>query len=89
MCSTSARPSRPVPAQWVQQALSVPGIQLTEFTPDIALESTRLPSEVHSDPADRMLIASARHHDAHVVTRDRGILACAEAGHVKAIDATP
>ena len=38
--------------EWFEQALSYPGIRLLELTPEIAIESTRLPGEFHRDPAD-------------------------------------
>ena len=53
----------------------------------IALEGARLPGAFHGDPADRLIAATARHHDAELMTVDRAILAYASAGHLKAIDA--
>lgn len=44
-----------------------------------------LPDLTHRDPADRMLIATARAHDLTLITRDRAILHYAAAGHVRAI----
>ena len=40
--------------EWFDQALSYPGLQLLALTPEIALESTRLPGEFHRDPADQI-----------------------------------
>ncbi|HCV25099.1 MAG TPA: PIN domain nuclease, partial [Candidatus Latescibacteria bacterium] len=65
-----------------RQALSSPGLSLAPLTPDIALASSRLPGEIHGDPADRMLIATARSLGATLVTRDRRILEYSQAGHV-------
>jgi len=42
--------------EWFEQALSYPGIQLLELTPEIAIESTRLPGEFHRDPADQIIV---------------------------------
>ena len=67
---------------WTRQALSSPGLSLAPLTPDIALASSRLPGEIHGDPADRMLIATARSLGATLVTRDRRILEYSQAGHV-------
>ncbi|MEE3264694.1 MAG: type II toxin-antitoxin system VapC family toxin [Candidatus Latescibacterota bacterium] len=67
---------------WTRQALSSPGLSLAPLTPDIALASSRLPGEIHGDPADRMLIATARSFGATLVTRDRRILEYSQAGHV-------
>ena len=44
-----------------------------------------LPDLAHRDPADRMLIATARRRDLILITRDRAILDYAAAGHVRAI----
>jgi PIN domain nuclease of toxin-antitoxin system len=44
-----------------------------------------LPPPIHKDPADRLLIATARSLNVPIVTRDRFILDYAEAGHVDAI----
>ncbi len=38
--------------EWMSSALAYPGIQLIELTPQIAIESTKLPGNFHRDPAD-------------------------------------
>jgi PIN domain nuclease of toxin-antitoxin system len=63
-----------VVADWFDQALAYPGIQLLDFTPRIALESTQLPSGFHRDPADQMIVATARIHDCPLLTADAKIL---------------
>lgn len=80
--------SRPVD-EWVRSALRAPGVQLLGLTPEIAVESTRLPGSPAGDPADRILIASARVAGARLTTRDRLILGYAGDGHVAALDARP
>jgi PIN domain nuclease of toxin-antitoxin system len=80
--------SRPVD-DWVRSALHAPGSRLLPLTPEIAIESTRLPGSAHGDPADRILIASARVTGGQLATRDRVILDYAEGGHVAALDVTP
>jgi len=60
---------------WVRQALSAPGMRLLPLTPEIAVASTRLPGQFHGDPADRILVASARLHALGLVTHDERILA--------------
>ena len=67
---------------WFEQALSYPGIQLLEITPEIAIESTELPSKFHSDPADQIIVATARIYNCPLVTSDRKILQYA---HVRTI----
>ncbi len=59
---------------WIRAALSAPKIELTALTLKAALDSTRLPGEVHRDPADRMLIATARSEGCAICTSDEKIL---------------
>src|SRR5271166_6233407 len=40
---------------WIRDALSKPGVRLVPLEPAIAVASTRLPFEIHADPADRIL----------------------------------
>jgi PIN domain nuclease of toxin-antitoxin system len=61
-------------ADWFDQALAYPGMQLVDITPLIALESTQLPPEFHRDPADQLIVATARILDALLLTADRRIL---------------
>lgn len=60
--------------EWVEQALQYPGIRLFDLTPQIAIESTQLPDDFHRDPADRILVATARLHDCPLLTADELIL---------------
>jgi PIN domain nuclease of toxin-antitoxin system len=55
-------------------ALGYPGIGLLGLTPEIALESTRLPGSFHRDPADQIIAATARTYDCALVTSDNKIL---------------
>ena len=70
---------------WVENALAAPGVRLQPLTPAIALHSSRLPADFHGDPADRILVATARIVDAVLVTRDARILAYGAAGLVKTL----
>jgi PIN domain nuclease of toxin-antitoxin system len=73
---------------WVRDALSLPGMTLAPLEPEIAVASTRLPWEAHGDPADRILVATARHLGATLVTADAALLEFARKGHFRAMDAT-
>ena len=73
--------------EWVHSALAVPGVQLAALEPEIAVDSTRLPWEAHGDPADRILVATARHLGATLVTADGALLEFAKQGHFVAMDA--
>jgi PIN domain nuclease of toxin-antitoxin system len=72
---------------WVHDALAIPGVTLVPLEPEIAVASTRLPFEMHADPADRILVATARHLGATLVTADQALLEFARMGHFKALDA--
>jgi PIN domain nuclease of toxin-antitoxin system len=73
----------PVPLEeWLEQALNYPGVQLLALTPEIVIESTRLPGEFHRDPADQIIVATARVYGCPLVSSDEKILNYA---HVKTI----
>lgn len=74
---------------WVREALAAPGVRLAELTPHICISSTRLPGVFHGDPADRMLIATARESDATLLTADQAILQYGSEGYVHAVRAEP
>jgi PIN domain nuclease of toxin-antitoxin system len=58
----------------LEQALSYPGVRLLELTPQIAVDSTELPGEFHKDPADQIIVATARVHGVRLLTADDTIL---------------
>lgn len=60
--------------EWLEQALTYPGVVLLDLTIPIVLEATRLPGEFHRDPADQLIVATARVHEATLATADRKIL---------------
>jgi PIN domain nuclease of toxin-antitoxin system len=70
---------------WVRTALDRSGVLSAPLTPEIAVESNHLPSQLHSDPIDRILVATARIEGLTLVTRDRAILDYAAQGHVRAL----
>ena len=59
--------------EWFKAALAYPGIQMLELTLPIVIESTRLPG-FHKDPADQLIVATARVLDAPLLTADQKIL---------------
>ena len=73
--------------EWLWSALKLPGVKLEPLSPEISVASTRLPWEMHADPADRILAATARHIGAVLVTADRKLLEYAEEKHFRALDA--
>lgn len=69
--------------EWMTIALMYPGIQLIDLTPHIVIESTRLPGKFHKDPADQLIVATARIHNISLLTSDEKIL---DYPHVKVCD---
>lgn len=74
--------------EWIRAALAKPGVRLAPLEPEIAVASTRLPFEMHADPADRILVATARHMGATLVTADGALLGFAKQGYFVAMDAS-
>ena len=70
---------------WTTEALSAPGLSLLPLSAEIAITSSHLPGQFHGDPADRLIVASARAHNATLVTADKGILAYGKQGHVRVL----
>lgn len=61
--------------EWLSRALMEPGIRLLPLTPQIAVESTRLPPPFHRDPADQIIVSTARVYGCPLVTVDGRIRA--------------
>ena len=72
---------------WVDRALIASGVHLVPLSTDISIASTRLREMKSADPADRIIVATARDLNATLVTCDRAILEFAKTGSVKTIDA--
>lgn len=73
--------------EWIDAALSAQGVDVLPIEPAIAVASVRLPGKFHADPADRLIVATARHWGAPLATADQAIAAYAEDGHLRVIDA--
>lgn len=71
---------------WIERALDRPDIRLIglERTRTV-IDSCHLPGDFHPDPADRLLVATARRENAVLVTHDKKILDYGAAGHVKVL----
>lgn len=74
---------RPV-STWVRQALSAdPRTVEIPLSATVALQAAALGTDgMHGDPADRFILASARHMGAPLVTKDRALRAFDPAGTV-------
>ena len=69
-------------AEWMAECEKIPGLRFMPVTNAIALASVNLPGKFHPDPADRIIVATARHVAARIVTSDSKIRAYP---HVKTV----
>lgn len=60
--------------EWFSIALALEGVMLITITPSIAIDAVNLPGDFHKDPADRLIVATARTLDCPLITADRQIL---------------
>lgn len=60
-------------SDWLTRALQMPRLRLAPLSPHISLLSTTLPSGFHPDPADQIIVATARSTGATIVTADERI----------------
>jgi PIN domain nuclease of toxin-antitoxin system len=70
---------------WFEGVLKIQGTVLAELDWKILIRSVTLPGEPPNDPADRILISTARRLLLCLITRDREILEYARAGNVDAL----
>ena len=61
----------PIPCvDWIHRAIAARGVSLLQITPEIAVASANLPGGFHRDPADQIIVATARVYDCPLVTLD-------------------
>lgn len=70
----------------VAQIFDSKRVTIADLTAEICWRANFLPGEPHRDPADRLLIATARQMNLALVTRDRAILDYAAQGHVATLE---
>lgn len=73
------------PQKWFQQVVDHAAVTMAPLDHETLIDSCQLPAEPPGDPADRIMIATARRMQLTIVTRDQPILAYARLGHVAAI----
>lgn len=69
--------------EWLEKAVAPPLVRRHGISPAVAAELALLPDSFHRDPADRVLVATARVFGATLLTRDRKI---AQAGLVDTLE---
>lgn len=75
----------PSVSKWVQRAEQISGFSFVPLDRDTLLLSTQLPGNVHGDPADRMLIATAATRNIPLLTADGLILTYAKESHLLSV----
>ena len=58
------------PYKWLHHSINEAGTKIIPLSSDIALDSCTLPGNFHKDPADRIIVATARMHHAELITKD-------------------
>lgn len=61
---------------WLEKAAAIPALTFVPVDNEIAVSSVELPEWSHKDPADRLIVATARKLSAKLVTADEKIHAC-------------
>ncbi len=59
------------PEEWIREALEMSKLRLVPLTPTLSYRSTTLPPPFHEDPADQIIVATAREEKATVMTKDK------------------
>ena len=75
--------------RWVAASRQPPGVLIQAVTPEIAMDSAALPAFSEGDPADRLIVSTARSLGAQLMTCDRRLLEYGGTGHLHTYDARP
>jgi len=67
---------------WLEEVSQIEGVRFLPVDNEISVKSTMLPGEFHKDPADRVIVATARKLAIPLITADEKIL---RYKHVKTI----
>jgi len=74
MLHSKGRIDLPVPfATWVRRAAGTDMLTVLSLNADVVIAVDDLPGTFHGDPADRIIVASARAHDLPLATHDEAI----------------
>jgi PIN domain nuclease of toxin-antitoxin system len=73
------------PDVWFDSLIQMPGIRLAPLTPKILIASSTLPGTPPSDPADRIIAATARELGHLLITRDARLLDYGRQGYIRAL----
>ncbi len=77
----------PLP-EWVNKSFEALRLKLIPLSPQISIDSCFLPGTFHGDPADRMIVSTARVENLCLATKDQNIIAFGRGHHVKVMAAS-
>ena len=60
--------------EWIEKIEKLPFITFVPVSNEIAHDSVNLPGEFHKDPADRIIVSTARTNNSTLITSDQKIL---------------
>nr|WP_253308070.1 type II toxin-antitoxin system VapC family toxin [Rickettsia endosymbiont of Ceutorhynchus assimilis] len=70
---------------FLQSVTNIKGLSIKNISAEIAAESSLLMNGFHNDPADKLIVATAKCYNATLLTRDQKILTWAKFGHIKSL----
>jgi PIN domain nuclease of toxin-antitoxin system len=73
-------------ADFLNSITQIEGLSIVNINANISAESVALPGEFDGDPADCLIIASARESASTLITRDQKIISWAKQGYLKVIE---
>lgn len=69
--------------EWLNKVKCICGLNIIDLSLDILINSCNLTNYTHKDPADRMIIATCRNINSHLITYDERILDYGKRGYIK------
>lgn len=70
---------------FLESIINIQGLAIKDILVEVAVESNLLADSFHNDPADRLIVATAKYYNATLLTRDQKILAWAEQGAIESL----
>lgn len=70
------------PQKWFQTLMNLPGMAQADMPAELLIESALLPGDIHGDPYDRIIAATAREYGYTVMTRDGALLDYGRQGYL-------
>ena len=71
--------------EWIEKSIQLSRIRVLDMTPSIACDSAHLADGFHGDPADRLIVATARNYNLSLLTGDMKIIEWAKRNHLSCI----